>query len=1447
MIFFFDSALNIVEIKNEISFSYSKKANTEGSGKIELLEIPLPNSFYISIYAGEEYIASGFIKDISKEDKKVSVSFSTFETLLKNHKLPKVFSNFQGMKKADVLVNLFYSFLPIIKSKKKDFSSLSDPYGKNANEIAGVLRAQNIVFSKIKNGDFHLSFDPLFEKVNEFRYNTFGFIVFHFDLGCENLKVKQTYKINGAEYTREKSPERFLRFTADIGNKAYIKVKAVEKDTRIINWTDVSDDFEKAPFLKIDKSIKDFEKNIGVKLPNTKRYLAIQFVFVYDMPNWIQDFSTIEVYDSIGLLHKRTVRGFTPVLHGFEILNRLPISPFSFDSPKIIFEGNSIINDSIITPYEEKFLPNNAKIKFDSLSLADALFKFLEETKMRIEFALKPIANKILDDKGNLKKITASSFFISVFDDDKMRHFLRDKTKTEVLRLHKKEATIFNNYILKTIKKNKKPLKCIHYYGEGEGQDVLHCCLYNKIEFNSVTGEYENNIYFFTVTKYETTPEGVIKIDDKNTVTGIKQSSIFPKDEAFIEEYVEYPNIKDFYKLLQEAINHFRETQKKEVENFEIETNLNIRLYDKVLLLHQESNLQLQAIILEEKISVKKSKMQKTLGVGGFLFNPFDALFEKARIVNFIQIPQTPFNIKAITQNEKLYISWDCYSDVSYFVVKVIRLDNKSFSSNNEIPVGVFQTKTNEIELNSFYLNTLYSFSIMSFIEETQSEESQRLFFRITEEKTPIRILRGLFEEGSFEGEQGFFLDDKHRKKRETIKRISHLLQMSIRKVRQLNHENNVKDKIEKMLEEEQEEVRYFLGLEYVWQKGRWVDKRFKIAKKAPCLYLDFCKNHISSSFYESLFNALKKFFDELCIYEAYRQELQYLTYRYMLPAPNHIELFSLLNKHDEAPQGHNSPTIEGYEPPKPPNDWFDPPVKPGKPIVVIPPQPNNDNRIYPSPKLQLYYQLLKEKYEKKKADVEKLLEAFQNISYMQELSIFDVSGYGHHLKFSIPIFECLDNIWKCQNSFIQQAKPTLDGYNSNSGAYLGCAMRFYWQSTLKDGHINLIYKKPTFFIKQIKQFNTLYSLHGGKKHTLSFYMRFEDGAGRVELWNIQNYNIGFIEKGILHFACRLLNKKTNQFEDFVFYKTKLIDAINTNIEGHNGTLKKDKKFIHILVMASYGATNRDVKVSQKIYIDFKEVPIKNYEKGKESVQVSSRDFDLKYNNDVMFFNFEDIYWQDEKYAFDADNNKPIINPLPRFCLLISNLLLFDYHLSYGERQYIKNCGVYPYKATLDEKGNKVVYRPPQENTQDIGYKGVCVSSINEKSNKVNIYGKGEVAFGAGDYFLMGIPCEPFKAGVIYLWTGTFWKTLLPHSVYHREYSIAYDDIIEMRTLLPELFFKEFITNALLVTQSLYTRLLDANNLVVQKELCLQDLPNGDPHIKGAVYKIDGVLHISEG
>ena len=64
MIFFFDSALNIVEIKNEISFSYSKKANTEGSGKIELLEIPLPNSFYISIYAGEDYITSGFIKDI---------------------------------------------------------------------------------------------------------------------------------------------------------------------------------------------------------------------------------------------------------------------------------------------------------------------------------------------------------------------------------------------------------------------------------------------------------------------------------------------------------------------------------------------------------------------------------------------------------------------------------------------------------------------------------------------------------------------------------------------------------------------------------------------------------------------------------------------------------------------------------------------------------------------------------------------------------------------------------------------------------------------------------------------------------------------------------------------------------------------------------------------------------------------------------------------------------------------------------------------------------------------------------------------------------------------------------------------------------------------------------------------------------------------------------------
>ena len=194
MIYFFDKDLNIVDHKNELSFSYNKKANREGTGKIEIEGSLHKDALYISIYAIEnlnegatlenlKYIASGFIAEIQINDKTVSISFNTFEGLLKNSKLPKVFNNFHSMKKMEVFYNLFHAFQPIIKSKKSDFSNISSGYAFNAGYSKGILKADHIVFSKVKDGDFHLAFNKDYLIKNEYRYCEQGQVIFFFDLG----------------------------------------------------------------------------------------------------------------------------------------------------------------------------------------------------------------------------------------------------------------------------------------------------------------------------------------------------------------------------------------------------------------------------------------------------------------------------------------------------------------------------------------------------------------------------------------------------------------------------------------------------------------------------------------------------------------------------------------------------------------------------------------------------------------------------------------------------------------------------------------------------------------------------------------------------------------------------------------------------------------------------------------------------------------------------------------------------------------------------------------------------------------------------------------------------------------------------------------------------------------------------------------------------------------
>ena len=49
MIYLYNTHFEIVEVVNEVSFSYSKKAGKEGGGKVALLAPPNKDSFYLII------------------------------------------------------------------------------------------------------------------------------------------------------------------------------------------------------------------------------------------------------------------------------------------------------------------------------------------------------------------------------------------------------------------------------------------------------------------------------------------------------------------------------------------------------------------------------------------------------------------------------------------------------------------------------------------------------------------------------------------------------------------------------------------------------------------------------------------------------------------------------------------------------------------------------------------------------------------------------------------------------------------------------------------------------------------------------------------------------------------------------------------------------------------------------------------------------------------------------------------------------------------------------------------------------------------------------------------------------------------------------------------------------------------------------------------------------
>ncbi len=1437
MIYFFDKALSLIEVKNEVSFSFSKKANKEGSGKIELAELPNKEAVYVAIYTEEmnqntktfQYVASGFIAEVQINLKNISITFNTFESILKNYKLPKVFNNFQSLPLATIFSNLFYSYVPILKSKKKDFSSITSGYDENAEIAHGVLSAAHIEFGKIKDGDLHLAFNKDYEAKNEYRYYTEGAIVFWFDLGDNHNYYNHFYDHKNLNIT-EAYPQRFLRFTASLGSKTIINVKAIEQDECFDknNIETINEAFKKAEYLPFDRSKKDFEKKEGVKLPSEKRFLAIQFIFIYENPDWVQDYSTLEVYNGAGSLEKRTVRGFTPVLHGFEILTRKDIPPFNF--AKINFYLSSIVEKEEITQKVFSFF--NSKIKFDGLTLYDAMTKLLDETKYNLTIDLK------IDVLGN------PQLFIKMSKNDfnpirikkKLNEYIDD---SHIFRLHEGEATRLNNYILKSIKKKTENSKMLHYYGEGEGQDVLYICLYNTFIQNPDNSLKEVLNAYLPDKIDESTEEGKL-LKDLNIVQQTQLPSL-----SFIEERVEDSNIKDFNTLLKKATEHFLEAQKKENYSFEIESNLNVSLYDKVLLLYSKNKLQLKANIVEIKISKKASKLHQTYGIGGFLFNPFDSLFQKPQIVELFKKPCVPFNLRAFTCNKQLNIAWDCLGGNDGYVIEVRRLDGKDFSKARPQKEVYFFSESTEISLTSFKLKTLYCLNVCSYIRAQKSEKSITLYFKINDGNIPIRILTSLDEAGSNEGEKGFYLNEY---KRESYKeKLITIFNTKEEKIKELNDISNVflPVPLKDLHEDDFEILHSYLGNTYVWQNKEWYDVRIRLPEIPPTFYFNFRNIYVLKNYKKETFETLLLYFSKLKSYEQARQTLNYLSFRYVLPPESSSPIYYMA-KGNTLPKHPIEPPIENPDPPFPPNyPEPDPGYKPGEP-------PSFDKRETPTDYIIAWWDWAYFIYEQSQKDLSALKYEVSRVIRNDELfsqggNILDLSQNENHLNFSAPIFECLKNVWDDNKKDF----PFLIRHN-NDKKFLDTAFRFYWQSTIKDGSFRWEAKKPIFNIKQLKtRYEDIGS--GAKNHTLAFWLKVNSLAGDVELWNIGNYDVGLIKDGVLHFGFKMADDSF-----YTFFKLKLL---------HDPLMGITPKYIHVMVLSFFDyiaiphfSNSGDwyktysLTVEKKIFINFNEIKINEYENKINKINIQKyEDIFNKPEYEASFFNFKEKSHSEEDYsnfslhAVDSYYYKKS----PHFDVCLSHLMMFHKQLDYGERQFLKANIKLP---IIEEEKKQIKAEEVIQGKlkKDSKYKGLCVGTVDK--NVVVLYEKGEQSFNAEDFFLMGHNrISEFTAGVLYKWMGTSWQELKPYSLYHKEYLQAYQDCISLKTFPPDVFFKDFIMSALQIADVFYSKNVQTNLLTVQEGFCLNNIPKEDPHVAGQVYLVFDpinsiyVLTVSEG
>ena len=239
---------------------------------------------------------------------------------------------------------------------------------------------------------------------------------------------------------------------------------------------------------------------------------------------------------------------------------------------------------------------------------------------------------------------------------DFARSLVKDKKMRAeyLLRANDTAHRDLNNTSIKALKQDVLKVNVLHCYGEGEKQQQLY-----------------------------------VRIPAQGTYDG----------QAAVEDVFTDTSLKTKEDLQNKGLKQLLEKRKEAAPVFEVETLKPIRLFDEVSLVHPETNTIYESVVEEEHISYKNSALTQKFSLGGFLFNPIDALIKKDKQSTIREYALQPFGLTAYGKSKSIILVWkgqeDCYS---------IKWKKKTDTEYNIRHVQGFATEFESVKPNTVYL-----------------------------------------------------------------------------------------------------------------------------------------------------------------------------------------------------------------------------------------------------------------------------------------------------------------------------------------------------------------------------------------------------------------------------------------------------------------------------------------------------------------------------------------------------------------------------------------------------------------------------------------------------------------------------------------------------------------------------------------------------------------------